>query len=286
MEEKKAFDRIIVPIFIIGLFLLGNSLIKGEPKEKDTRVRVSFLNVGQGDSTLIKTPNDKYILVDGGPDKSVMQELGKQMPPTVSKLEAVILSHPHTDHVTGLNYILDRYQVGKIYLTGISYDAPEYTEFQKKIIDYKIPVEKYYEGRNIYIDEVNFFAYWPKEESLNTYSKDINDTSLVFSLNYRNTSMLFLGDISAKKQDEIADTNILKKANVIKVSHHGSKTGTSAKVIEITSPEYAVISVGADNKFGHPSQVALAMLTGQKVLRTDRDGTISFYSDGNIVTLK
>lgn len=283
MDVKKPFDRFLIPLFIVGIFSLGLSLLSNTPEEQG-KLRVSYLSVGQGDSSLIKTPKGKYILVDGGPDKSVLTEMGKLMPPTERSIEAVILSHPHADHVSGLNYVLDRYKVGKVYLTGTSYNSPDYVEFLNKIRDLKIPAEKFYEGRNIYIDEVTLSAFWPKEDITGKIFSNTNDTSIVFNLNYKENNFLFTGDLSKEKQDEIVKDTILKKVDVLKVPHHGSKTGISEALLKMTNPDYAVISVGADNRFGHPSQEALSVLSEKKIFRTDILGTITFISDGNTIT--
>jgi competence protein ComEC len=283
MEKAKLFDRLLIPIFITGLFFLGTVLVRNEPAKEDQRLRVSFLDVGQGDSALIKTPRGKYVLIDGGPDKTVLSEIGKLMPPTERNIEAVILSHPHADHVSGLNYVLDRYHVGKIYMTGTNYQSPDYEEFLAKIKQYNIPAEKFYEGRSIYIDEVGLEAFWPRGDTLDLIYSNVNDSSIVLNLGYKENNLLFTGDLSAERQDDMIYSGKLRKTDVIKVPHHGSKTGVSQGLLGIVDPTYAIISVGANNKFGHPSAEILEIFKNRKILRTDILGTITFYSDGKTI---
>lgn len=285
LEQKTLFEKFFVAVFIAGLFLLGLGYVKKAPEQKSKNLEVSFLDVGQGDSALIKTPQDHYILVDGGPDKKVLSQMGKLMPPTKKELDAVILSHPHADHVAGLNYVLDRYTVKKIYLTGVSHTSPDWLDFLKKIKDKQVPAEKFFGGKEFAIDDVKIKGYWPEEDIAQQIVKDLNDTSIVFSLTYNKTSVLFLGDITAKKQEEMMAKVALPKSQVLKVAHHGSKTGTSQKLLEIVQPKYAVISSGAGNDFGHPAPSTLSLLSAQIVLRTDQKGTITFSSDGNTLTL-
>jgi competence protein ComEC len=285
MEKKKFLERLIAPFFIAGLFLFGVSLVRPEPIALSGNLQVTFLDVGQGDATLIKTPQNKYILVDGGPNKSVIEKMSIEMPPTVKEIEAVILTHPHTDHVAGLNYVLDRYKVKKVYLTGVPYTAPDYQTFLDKIREYNIPAEKYFAGKNIYIDELKLSAFYPPENTAQIYYKDINDSSIVFDLVYRQNSFLFLSDLSAKKQDEMLNTSTLGKTEVLKVSHHGSATGTSDKLLQIIQSKYAVIPVGAGNSYGLPAQKTLLQLSALQIFRTDELGSIRFSSDGNVVKL-
>lgn len=280
MEQKTLFEKFFVAAFIAGIFLLGLNFIKGAPEKTQTDLQVSFLDVGQGDSALIKTPSDHYILIDGGPDKRVLTEMGKLMPPQGKELDAIILSHPHADHVAGLDYVLDRYTVKKVYMTGVSHTSPDYIDFLQKIKDKKIPAEKFFAGKEFSIDEIKVKAHWPDEDLTQSIARDLNDTSVVLSVQYKENSVLFLGDLSAKMQEEMMSVGALPRSQIIKVSHHGSKTGTSQKLLEMVQPKYAVISCSADNKFGHPAPTTLSLFSTQIILRTDQKGTITFKSNG------
>lgn len=283
---KPLLERFFVLIGIFGIFVLGIFLYGKSPSDTAGKLEVSYLNVGQGDAELIKTPKGKFVLIDGGPDKSVLSELGKKMPPYNKEIEAVILTHPHADHVTGLNYVLDRYRVHKIYLTGVVHTAPEYISFLKKIKEQGTPAEKLYLGKDFALDEVNFKTVWPLSDVQNIKFKDLNESSIANFVSYGKTSFLFLGDLSAKSQDQMLKKLQLPHVNVLKIAHHGSKTGTSNNLLVATDPKYAVIEVGKDNDFGHPAPTTLNLLSGRITLRTDQLGTISLVSDGNVLTTR
>jgi len=285
LEQKTLFEKLFVAVFIAGIFVLGLGFVKKTPESKSKNLEISYLDVGQGDAALIKTPNEKYILIDGGPDKKVLSEMGKKMPPTKKEIDAIVLSHPHADHVAGLNYVLDRYTVKKIYMTGVSHTSPDYVDFLKKIKEKGTPAEKFFAGKEFSIDEVSIRAYWPSEDMAQSIVKDLNDTSIVFSAQYKENTFLFLGDLSAKKQEEMMTKTQLPKSQVLKVAHHGSKTGASQTLLEIIQPKYAVISSGASNDFGHPAPTTLSLLSTQIILRTDQKGTITFSYDGKTLIL-
>lgn len=286
LENKTLFERFVVPFLIAGLFLFGLSFYQQAPEPKNDDLKVSFLDVGQGDAALIKTPHEKYILIDGGPDKKVLEALGQNMLPTKKEIEAIILSHPHSDHVAGINYVLDRYKVGKIYMTGVAHSSPDYEVFLDKIEKKKIPAEKMFAEKEFNIDGAYFKTFWPKEDLFQKIVDDVNYSSIVFELSYKKNSFLFLGDLSAKGQEEMMGNVNLSKIDVIKVAHHGSKTGTSQNLLEHIQPKYAVISVGAENDYGHPAPSVLTLLSSQIVLLTDEKGTVTFSSDGNLLQLK
>lgn len=282
-EEPKLIERFFIPFSLFGLLLFGVYYAKNPVDNQSGRLRISYLNVGQGDSTLIKTPHNRYYLVDGGPDKSVITELGEELPPTKREIEGIILSHPHADHVAGFNYVLDRYKVKKVYLTGVEYKVPEYQAFVDKIKSLNIETVQIYQGYSFSDDEVNMSFYWPHKDEANA-PNDLNDTSAVMNVNYKDNNFLFLGDLSTKTQERMMGEVTLPGANILKVSHHGSKTGTATQLLEAIKPEYAVILVGK-NSYGHPSPTVLEKLSAQVVLRTDQVGRIKFESDGNQLIL-
>jgi competence protein ComEC len=282
MENKESLLKKFTPFGLLIALLVGIYTYGSAPAKSPNGLEVDFLDVGQGDSALIKTPNDHYYLVDGGPDKKVLNQVGTEIPFS-KKLDGLILTHPHADHVAGLNYVLDRYQVGKIYMTGAMHTAPDYVSFLEKIREKNIPAEETLAGKEIADGEVKFNYLWPKKEQLTV--KDLNDTSLVLRLTYRETGYLFLGDLSEKAQEQMMAETSISETQVMKVSHHGSKTGTSPKLLESAKPLYAVISVGKNNDFGHPAAITLTRLAAQTVLRTDELGKIRLVSDGKTVRL-
>jgi competence protein ComEC len=249
--------------------------------------RIYFLNVGQGDSTLIKTKSDKYVLIDGGPDKSVLSELGEVMPPTNRTIEAVVLTHPHADHVAGLNYVLDRYTINNVYMTGAVHTAPDYKEFLERLKKQGVATHKAYLGQDFSVDDFNFRTLYPITDISGQTLKDQNDGSVVLDVSAQGRHVLMLGDLSARVQDKnIIPALAGQGFDILKVSHHGSKTGTSVNVLAAIKPKFSVILVGKNNDFGHPAPLTLAQLAGTIIYRTDQQGRICFIINSSGLKLQ
>lgn len=263
----------IIAFTIVTIFLVfGVSLARPneEIQGREKGLEVHFLNVGQGDAILFEEDNHQ-VLVDGGPDRSVLGELGRYMPIGDKTIEVVILTHPHADHLRGLNYILESYEVEKVYFSGVSYNTPEFTLFMNLIKKHRVPTERLYIGKTLDYQGLSLKTLWPPEDLSGI--TDINDTSVVLDVEALQNHLLLLGDVSISAQARFrAD---LGRVDVLKVSHHGSKTGTDSKLLQVIKPSYAVIMVGK-NSYGHPAPTILSLLQGSKILRTDREGTISF----------
>lgn len=275
------FERTIAPIIILGLFILGVSLGPGQNNKAKTDNLVGyFLDVGQGDAVLLERQKEQ-ILVDGGPDEKVLTELGRVMPPFDRTIETVILTHPHADHAVGLISVLDRYQVERVYLTGQKYDSPEYRALLDKIKAKNIPVMQAVAGAVFEENKVRLNFLWP---SFDIDPDDLNSGSAAMDVGFEQTHWLLLGDLPEKYQEGLSIGDI-SKFDVIKIAHHGSKNGISTSLLEKTKPTFAVISVGANNDYGHPSSTTLARLRAINVLRTDRLGTIELVSDGKNTSL-
>lgn len=268
-------------IFIV-LFLLLVSVWAAVVRAPDKNLRFDFFNVGQGDSILIQTPDHQKILVDGGPNNSVLEGLGKALPFYDRKIDAVFLTHPHADHLFGLLEVLKRYQVGKVYLTGITHTTNEYLEFLKLLKEKNLPAEDLQAGDDFVFGEVKLRTLWPIADMNGKTIDNLNNSSLVLSVEYKDFAVLLLGDLEKESQGEMLRAGkLLKHYNLVKIAHHGSSDGFNVELIDAVKPETAVISVGADNKYGHPALSIISALEsrGIKILRTDRDGTISINQD-------
>lgn len=268
-------------IFII-LFLLLVSIWAAVVRAPDKNLRFDFFNVGQGDAILIQTPEHQKILIDGGPDNLILEELGKALPFYDRKIDAVFLTHPHADHLFGLLEVFKRYQVGKVYLTGVIHTTNEYLEFLKLIKEKNLPAEDLQAGDDLEYGEVKIRVLWPAEDLNGKMIDNLNNSSLVLSVEYKDFAALLLGDLEEEGQgDMLRAGELLKHYNLIKIAHHGSSDGFDPELIDAVKPETAVISVGADNKYGHPALSTISALESRsiKILRTDRDGTISISQD-------
>jgi len=287
--------------FFLGLFSGIILLILFVFSLPDRRLHLVFCDVGQGDAVYIRTPKNKDILIDGGPDKKVLLCLGKYMPLFDRTIDMVLLSHPQKDHLEGLIFVLERYQV-KYFVSGVEGNETEgYKKLLELIRQKNIPVKNLYAGDEFFLGEVKFSVLWPekkwvaekiKNSSLNasdlnrdilglSADGDLNDFSYVLNLSYGYFSALFPGDADSRIQPEIIRTGNLRKVNVLKFPHHGAKTAVVFEFLAALKPELAVISVGY-NSYGHPSEEALELLKkfSVKIKRTDLRGNIEIVSDG------
>ena len=245
-------------------------------------LEVCFFDVGQGDSIFIETPQKYQVLIDGGPDSSVLEKLGKEMPFWDRSIDLVILTHPEHDHIAGLIDVLESLEVENILWTGVLKDTSEYEEWKKKIKEEGSRVVIAQSGQYIKLGDAWLFVLWPDENLENQKPKNTNNTSVIVRLVFGRISFLFEGDAYKSVEKKLMLQNKKLKSTVLKVAHHGSKTSTGEEFLREVFPEVAVIEVGKDNHYGHPHQEVLDRLEkyGIKILRTDLNGDIKILSDG------
>lgn len=242
-------------------------------------LEVVFFDVGQGDAIFIETPERFQVLIDGGPDLTVLEKLGKEMPFYDRTIDLIILTHPEHDHYFGLFEVLKRYKVENILWTGIIRDTAEYQEWMKLLEKEGAEIRIAEAGQKIIFQEdplIFMEILHPFENLTGKETKYTNDTSIVAELVFGDVSFLFTGDISKKIEKQLnVDSDILK------VAHHGSKTSSCLEFIEAVSPDIAVISVG-ENRWNHPHPEVLANLNqfGIQVLITRELGDIKIISNG------
>lgn len=246
-------------------------------------LEVSFLNVGQGDAALIQTPHKKTILVDAGPiDKAIMRRLGEELPFWDHTIDMVIITHPHDDHFGGLFSIIDRYTIKACMLSDVEDHSPAYLSLIKTLRAKNIPLI-YARKEAIAIDEVQFDFIFPDHSLSKEKIKNANNASIVFKLSYGTIDILFTGDAESEVEGKLVKESKDKLAvEVLKLGHHGSDTSSSESFLEATKPKLAIVSVGKDNDFGHPSPLIIKRLErrGIQFFRTDTEGTIKLLSDG------
>lgn len=252
-------------------------------------LEVDFLDVGQGDAILIKTPGGQNILIDGGPDKTVIKRLSENLSWWDKKIDLMILTHPHDDHVTGLIDVLKRYQVKKVLYTGASHNTPNYLSWLRIMKDKKIELMIIDKEQNISLGQnARLKIIYPAGSFLNKEFTDLNDSSIVARLDYGQIGFLFTGDASENVEKILISSGADLAANVLKAAHHGSEYSTTEEFLNKVRPETAIIEVGKDNKFGHPNLRTVKRLerAGAKVFRTDLGGTIKLVSDGKKIQQK
>jgi len=250
---------------------------------------VDFLDVGQGDAILIKAPGGQNILVDGGPDKTVIKRLGENLPWWDKKIDLMILTHAHDDHVTGLIDVLKRYQVKRILYTGAVHSAPNYLTWLKLARDKKISLTIIDKKQTINLNQgAKMEILYPDQSLLDKNLADLNDSSIIIKLIYGQNKFLLTGDASEKVEKELLANGDDLSVDVLKVAHHGSQYSSGQDFLEKVGAKVAVIMVGEDNDFGHPSLRIIKRLerAGAEIFRTDERGTIKILSDGARVKVK
>lgn len=277
---KKILIAGIVTLFSSGYFYLTS--------QPDGLLHVFFLNVGQGDSILIKTPSGKNILVDGGPAKKVLLELNETLPWN-SVLDYVVLTHPDRDHIEGLIAVLKRYRVKRVLTTGV-YKKDYFSQsFLKLIREKEIPVILAEAKADITFDDgVIFDILFPFSQHMEI-SDATNQTSLVAEVIYGKNEILLTGDADASVEEKLIQAADSLDTDILKVGHHGSKTSTSEAFLRTTSPAIAVISVGKENTYHHPHPSVMKKLSrcNLQILRTDQDGRIEMiFSKTDLVEIK
>ncbi len=240
-------------------------------------LEVVFLDVGQGDSILIQK-GTKQILIDGGSNgKTELAELGKYLPYSDDEIELVIATHPDRDHIGGLVDVARNFKIGKVIATAAEKDTAVFKEW-KDIREYnRIETLGAIKG-----DEINFYGSKIRiispGSSVDAAAGDANNKSVVTRFDFGDNSFLFTGDIEAPAEKEILASGENVDVDFLKVAHHGSKYSSSEEFLDAASPETAVISVGADNSYGHPHEETLEKLRSRNIniLRTDEKGDIKF----------
>ena len=248
------------------------------------KLKIHFVDVGQGDCTFITTPQNKTILIDGGGSMSEEYDVGKStLLPYIldrgyTKLDYVFISHFDQDHVGGILTILEELRVGQVYISKQEQDSENYQKFLKIVEDKKIKVKVLKQGDCLKIEKNLYFdILWPIEEQIQ--ENVLNNNAMVMKLRYGKFSMLFTGDIEAIAEEKILDFykekgESILKSDVLKVAHHGSKTSTTQSFFEKVNPKICLIGVGKNNMFGHPTAEVLERINGTKIYRTDENGEI------------
>lgn len=250
-----------------------------EEAQKISGVKIHYIDVGQGDSELIQI-GDKNVLIDAGTsDKKALDYLKSIK---ITKLDYVIATHPHEDHIGSMDDVIKACDVGTFYAPKVTQTTKTYEDMIKALKDknLKITVPKAGDTLTIGDAELTFLAP-------NSYKyDDINNYSIVCRLKYGNTSFLFMGDAQDVSESEILQKQLDIKSDVLKVGHHGSHSSTTQAFLDKVNPKYAVISCGKDNDYGHPHKETVTKLNAKdiNVFRTDLEGTIIASSDGINIT--
>ncbi len=278
MEQKTSLKYYFLTIFIL---VLANIFVWQFVFGLNNNLKVTFFDIGQGDSIFIETPAKHQILIDGGPSNKVAEKLGCAIPFWDKTIDLVILTHPDYDHLRGLLDVLDYYKVKNIIWTSELSQGKTFEAWQEKLKKEGANIYFAKAGMKILASQVKIGILYPMELPKQD-SKNNNDTSIVARMVFGQTEFFFSGDINREIEQEIILANQSIVSDVLKVAHHGSKSATSLEFLANVKPNVAVISSGQNNSYGHPHQEVLSALAefGIKVLRTDQKGDVKITSDG------
>jgi competence protein ComEC len=260
----------------------------------DGRLHLIALDIGQGDAILIESPTGRTVLIDGGPDPDLtLRRLGANLPFFQRRIDLMLLTHPHQDHIAGLVEVMARFRVGMLIHAGIPFDNPAYPRLladARHEPGLRLVLGR--AGQRLPIDETTSLEiiYPTAADAAGALPDgDINNASIVAVLRSGGFVALLTGDAEAPIEARLAERGLLDPVDVLKVGHHGSRSGTTARLLELTRPAAALISVGTDNEYGHPAAVTLATLArqpGLRVHRTDLEGDLQVVSDGRAFSVR
>ena len=253
-----------------------------EVKINPNNLVIHFVDVGQGDCILIGQ-NNEYVLIDAGnnEDGQLLVEYFKEL--GVKKFKYVIGTHAHEDHIGGIDNIINNFELDKFYMP----DVITTTKTFEDVLDALLKKQKAFDtpkiGDKFKLNDLEFEVLY-----LGTDKSDLNDTSIVLKLTYKNTTYLFMGDATSKVEKILINEGKDLSSDVLKVGHHGSQYSSTATFLKKVNPSYAVIQVGQDNEYDHPKQITLDKLNKLNTLtyRTDEQGTIILTSDGENITFE
>jgi competence protein ComEC len=280
-KNRKLLILIAIILVVIAVFIIDSCQNRREANYADGiyYVDVHFIDVGQGDSTLICTP-DENILIDTGTDKSEVSLVAYLDKLGIDVIDYIIISHPHADHIGGADEIVESFDVENIVLNGV-YDSGGYAGNLTDLAEERSIAHTVWEaGDFIEIGELDFYVLAPLPDS---YDED-NNSSLVIKMVYGDSSFLFTGDAEKDCEKEMLDTYnaSMLDCDVLKVGHHGSKTSSSAEFIAVVSPALSIISCAAENRYGHPHLSTLKTLEDENsmIWRIDEAGSVVVRTDG------
>ena len=262
-------------ILIFSIIIIA--LLVGCNKNKDFCVHI--IDVGQADSILITTPSNKNMLIDGGDEDSAKIIKSYLKNKKVKNLDVVVATHPDSDHIGSLDYIIDNFDVEKIYMPKQSTDSECYINLIESCNKKNLKVNYLSKDDSFNLDYyTEIYVLSP-----NYITDNNNSNSIVLNISYKNNNFLFTGDCEESNEMDMINSYDLEDIDFLKVAHHGSSTSTSLAFLEETTPDIAVISCGYKNSYGHPHRSTLDNLesVNSKVFRTDVNGSMQFYSDGN-----
>lgn len=277
--KRKRLILYLITVIIFIIFSFDFSFKAKINLDTNNKMLVHYIDVGQGDSILIQV-NNKNLLIDAGPKSNKNNLLSYLDSLKLSKLDYIIATHPHEDHIGNMSTIINKYDVGKFYAPKVEHTTSDFEKMIESLINKNLKINVIKAN----IDSINL-GEGTKVTVISPNNKEysnLNNYSPIIKIEYGNNSFLFTGDAEKDVEEEVLAKNTNLKSDVLKLGHHGSSTSTSSSFFKTVNPDLAIISLGIDNKYNHPSDktISLLMSNNTPFYRTDLDGTIILSSDG------
>ena len=295
-QNKKQNSTFVIILTIIGLIVFGyfykdkiaDIIDTGTNADVSGKFAVHYIDIGQGDSMLLQTPDNEYMLIDTG-EYEYYDKLSSYLEHyNIKKFKYVIFTHPHSDHMGSADKIVKNYEIENLIMPDATNNTKTFerlvTEIENKNLDIILPVP----GDKYKFGESEFIILAPISEEY----KNLNNYSIVIKLTYGKNKFLFTGDMEKESENEVMDfckkNNIDLSVDVLKLAHHGSSTSSQQSFLNLINPRYAVIMCGVDNTYNHPNLKTMERVksTGAEILRTDSNGDIIIVSDGSKLSIK
>jgi len=246
------------------------------------KLEIHMIDVNQGDAILIVTPSKKTILIDTGSKKYVQQLIDYLKAMELTTIDILMITHPHEDHVGGAVDIMNQFEVKQIMDSGHVHTTQTYTRYLEAILEKDIAFTIAKRGMRLDLDEAVVLSILHPNQD---YSNNINDSSIVLSLQFKEFSALFTGDAEVSVENQLLDLSLVSKIDVLKVGHHGSRTSSSLSFLQKLSPSIALISVGADNRYNHPHQEVIDRLLTftTTIYQSDLHGHVKISTNGKTI---
>lgn len=268
---------IIVFVVAAVIFCISRLSYFNKSLEPIDELNVVFVDVGQADCEIIRFPDGRNVIIDAGKNDTEKELVKKLKEYGFEKFDIAVATHPHEDHIGGMDAVIDNFEIGCIYMPDASSNTDIFNDMLDSIEDKNVKVVKAKAGVKV-IDEENINMMFVAPNSVSY--EETNDYSAVLRLTYGERSFLFTGDAEAVSEKEMLKNGMDLSADVLKAGHHGSSTSSTEKFIEKVNPEYAIIEVGEDNSYGHPHEEILERLRKTKIYRTDIHGDITVECNG------
>lgn len=273
---KKYIKMLLSTLFVLLTLCSCNISFDNVITTPKGTLAVHFLDIGQGDSIFIELPNSQTMLVDAGENYYGEGIINYIYDCGYEKLDYLVATHPHSDHIGSMSYIVRHMDIDAVYMPKVSTTTKIYENLLDSISNKGLKIKTAIAGTKILdVDELEIDILAPVE----IYEDDLNNCSVILKITYKDRSFLLTGDAEKK---EFEDVYLDMSADVLKVAHHGSSTSTTEEILEKIKPEIAVISLGEDNEYGHPHKSTLKLLNNIDcdIYRTDEDKTVKISTDG------